>query len=173
MSLFGATKVKESIIGNIHKVKQIPGYSAYEIAVKHGFNGTEEEWLETLRGEPGRLESHSGFNANGYKVMNVANPTEKTDAVNLDYVNKNCMVKVWSQPLENSGNGYYSLTGFKNYAVLNVFLMNTQLRSRLHYSDGDGDRWQVYVTDSTGSPYDSPTPLFAFVFFIETYTQMI
>ena len=26
------------------------GLSAYEIAVEHGFQGTEEEWLESLRG---------------------------------------------------------------------------------------------------------------------------
>ena len=29
------------------------GYSAYEIAVKNGFEGTEEEWLESLKGAPG------------------------------------------------------------------------------------------------------------------------
>lgn len=29
------------------------GYSAYEIAVQHGFIGTEEEWLESLQGEQG------------------------------------------------------------------------------------------------------------------------
>lgn len=29
------------------------GSSAYEIAVKYGFNGTEEEWLASLKGEPG------------------------------------------------------------------------------------------------------------------------
>lgn len=29
------------------------GESAYEIAVKNGFEGTEEEWLESLKGEPG------------------------------------------------------------------------------------------------------------------------
>ncbi len=29
------------------------GYSAYEVAVQNGFVGTEEEWLESLRGEPG------------------------------------------------------------------------------------------------------------------------
>lgn len=29
------------------------GASAYEIAVEHGFEGTEEEWLESLKGEPG------------------------------------------------------------------------------------------------------------------------
>lgn len=30
------------------------GRSAYEIALAHGFSGTEEEWLESLRGENGR-----------------------------------------------------------------------------------------------------------------------
>ena len=29
------------------------GASAYEIAVKHGFEGTEEEWLESLKGADG------------------------------------------------------------------------------------------------------------------------
>lgn len=31
----------------------IQGRSAYEIAVANGFQGTEEEWLESLKGEPG------------------------------------------------------------------------------------------------------------------------
>ena len=31
----------------------ITGKSAYEIALMHGFNGTEEEWLESLQGEQG------------------------------------------------------------------------------------------------------------------------
>ena len=30
-----------------------PGKSAYEIAVEHGFVGTEEEWLESLKGQTG------------------------------------------------------------------------------------------------------------------------
>lgn len=29
------------------------GKSAYEIAVSHGFEGTEEEWLASLKGDPG------------------------------------------------------------------------------------------------------------------------
>ena len=29
------------------------GYSAYEIAVRNGFEGTESEWLQSLKGEPG------------------------------------------------------------------------------------------------------------------------
>lgn len=31
----------------------VRGASAYEIAVKNGFSGTEKEWLETLQGKPG------------------------------------------------------------------------------------------------------------------------
>lgn len=31
----------------------VPGASAYDIAVKHGFDGTEEDWLASLKGEPG------------------------------------------------------------------------------------------------------------------------
>ena len=30
------------------------GLSAYEIAVKNGFEGTEDEWLKSLKGEPGK-----------------------------------------------------------------------------------------------------------------------
>lgn len=29
------------------------GYSAYEIAQRHGYIGTEEEWLQSLKGEKG------------------------------------------------------------------------------------------------------------------------
>lgn len=33
------------------ELQSIHGKSAYEIAVEHGFEGTEEEWLESLRNE--------------------------------------------------------------------------------------------------------------------------
>lgn len=29
------------------------GLSAYEIALRHGFAGTEQQWLDSLKGEPG------------------------------------------------------------------------------------------------------------------------
>ena len=53
MSLLGTTKVKEALAGNIHKLGLIDGYSAYELAVKNGFKGTEKEWLASLKGEKG------------------------------------------------------------------------------------------------------------------------
>ena len=34
-------------------LKGDPGDSAYEIAVKNGYSGTETEWLESLQGEDG------------------------------------------------------------------------------------------------------------------------
>ncbi len=37
------------------------GYSAYDIAVLEGFSGTEEEWLETLKGERIELRNNNGI----------------------------------------------------------------------------------------------------------------
>lgn len=39
--------------GNIGALLARDGYSAYEVAVKNGFEGSEEEWLESLKGEKG------------------------------------------------------------------------------------------------------------------------
>lgn len=36
------------------------GYSAYELAVKNGFSGTEEEWLDSLHGRDGETTSVNG-----------------------------------------------------------------------------------------------------------------
>lgn len=43
-----------------------PGKSAYEIAVEHGFVGTEEEWLDSLVGPPGDITKESIETALGY-----------------------------------------------------------------------------------------------------------
>lgn len=39
-----------SVLNNV-VVERIEGLSAYEIAVNNGFEGTEEEWIESLKGE--------------------------------------------------------------------------------------------------------------------------
>lgn len=60
MNAMGEMEVKESLIGELHLLKEISGYSAYELAVKNGFKGTQKEWLESLtgpKGEPGRTEN--------------------------------------------------------------------------------------------------------------------
>lgn len=35
--------------GKVIEIPSLQGLSAYEIAVKNGFVGTEEEWLESLK----------------------------------------------------------------------------------------------------------------------------
>lgn len=43
--------LKATVIG--YGVRGLPGKSAYEIAQVHGFEGTEDEWLASLKGEQG------------------------------------------------------------------------------------------------------------------------
>lgn len=107
MSLEGTTKVKKALIGNIHLLKKVSGYSAYDLAVADGFKGTLKEWLASLKGDPGytpqkgtdyndgekgdpgTLENHSGIDALNLPVVNVADPTNDTDAVNKKYAEEN------------------------------------------------------------------------------------
>lgn len=50
MNLKGKAEGK-TLQGSINALKTINGYSAYELAVIHGFSGTEEEWLASLKGD--------------------------------------------------------------------------------------------------------------------------
>lgn len=36
------------------------GYSAYEVAVRNGYEGTEKEWLESLKGRDGGVATVNG-----------------------------------------------------------------------------------------------------------------
>lgn len=49
MSLFGEAS-GNTLKGQINRLTELRGYSAYEIALIHGYSGTEEEWLESLVG---------------------------------------------------------------------------------------------------------------------------
>lgn len=53
MSLKGTVGTKKELRGSAFVPEFIHGKSAYEIAVANGFEGTEEEWLESLHGEKG------------------------------------------------------------------------------------------------------------------------
>lgn len=52
-SLKGILPKQSSIRGAVTYPEKIYGKSAYEVAVMNGFEGTEEEWLESLKGEKG------------------------------------------------------------------------------------------------------------------------
>lgn len=54
MSLQGIAESKYKLRGEVAMPDMIRGKSAYEIAVMHGFKGSETEWLESLKGKDGK-----------------------------------------------------------------------------------------------------------------------
>lgn len=54
MSLKGSAESGGTLRGKLNHLHELRGYSAYEVAVINGFNGTEEEWLASLKGEKGQ-----------------------------------------------------------------------------------------------------------------------
>lgn len=98
------------------------GKSAYEVAVDNGFEGTEEEWLESLKGKgispalgniaqiniTGQLTTDYNVivDFNGSRLRRVKDPVEETDGVNKRYVDTALSGLVnesypacWEQPL--------------------------------------------------------------------------
>lgn len=55
MNLEGNLKPGQQISGSINSLSVLT-ISAYGIAVKHGFKGTEEEWLRSLEANPERIQ---------------------------------------------------------------------------------------------------------------------
>lgn len=55
-----------------------PGKSAYEIAVENGFEGTEQEWLESLKGKDGRDGEKGEDGKSAYEIA-VENGFEGTE----------------------------------------------------------------------------------------------
>ena len=60
------------------------GSSAYDIAVEHGFEGTEEEWLESLRGENGKDGEDGKDGADGEDGKDGENGETPTITINED-----------------------------------------------------------------------------------------
>ena len=64
MSIKGSAESRNVLRGSVDKLHTIHGKSAYEIAVIHGFEGTEEEWINSVvKGEPGETP-YIGENGN-------------------------------------------------------------------------------------------------------------
>lgn len=101
---------------------EFQGDTAYEIAVKNGFSGTEAEWLASLKGENGTFDTKLGdiqqinvtgklstdmdiiIDFHGSRVRGVTNPVLDTDAANKGYVDRAAAEYVvpsyWSSDVE-------------------------------------------------------------------------
>lgn len=53
----------------------VDGLSAYEIAKQNGFTGTEEEWLESIRGEKGESITGATVDSDGYLILTLSTDT--------------------------------------------------------------------------------------------------
>lgn len=74
--------------GNFVEVTAIVGRSAYQTAIKNGFKGTESEWLETLKGEPGHTPQKGVDYEDGVTPQKgVDYWTEEDKAEMCDYAN--------------------------------------------------------------------------------------
>jgi hypothetical protein len=63
--LVGTMAAKNSLSGNLNVVYGKDGKSAYEVALANGFEGTESEWLATLKGEKGERGNSGVFVGSG------------------------------------------------------------------------------------------------------------
>lgn len=67
MSVTGSVSGK-TLRGKAASPKEIQGFSAYEIAVINGFEGTEEEWLASLHGSKIVSTEYEGEDENGNNI---------------------------------------------------------------------------------------------------------
>ena len=67
MSLEGFIS-SQKVVGKINALDTLT-ITAYGVAVKNGFQGTEEEWLESLKGQSAQVYVGSGDMPDGYAVQ--------------------------------------------------------------------------------------------------------
>lgn len=69
--IVGTIATKGTMRGSLNVVYGKDGESAYELALLNGFEGTEEEWLASLKGEQGNpgIYIGSGDMPEGYNVQ--------------------------------------------------------------------------------------------------------
>lgn len=82
------------------------GKSAYDIAVEHGFKGSEQDYLDSLKGKDGYTPT-IGIDSNGYWVINGITTDVKATMQNdplfntltLDIDTKGCPIMDWGEEL--------------------------------------------------------------------------
>lgn len=110
---FTATISADSLsvdVNEIAGVKGDRGYSAYEIACQNGFEGTEEDWLASLRGERGvdGLSAYTIACQNGFKG------TEQ------EFTNMMICVQTYAEQAQKSSTDAYDAQILSEVAAINA-----------------------------------------------------
>lgn len=138
-------------------VHLLPGLSAYELAVKHGFEGTEEEWLASLQGGSIKYgtaeywEQHGDIIPKQAEFIIISDYSTYTDADgNIHYI-----------PAIKVGNGYSTVN---NLSVISGGSATDRLNHTLTIGDKvfDGSRdvvIEVYTGETTNEPVYARTAM--------------
>ena len=126
------------------------GASAYAIAVKNGFSGTESAWLSSLRGEDGNPGSNGADGTNGYSAYELAvkngfsgTETEWLLSLKGDHGNKG-----------EKGDPGYPFLIYKEYSSIDDFNVSDFPEIGLMFmikADG-ADTFPVYRYTGSGEP---------------------
>ena len=100
----------------------IKGESAYEIAVRNGFEGTETEWIASLKGEKGDAEATSSSNAAAYIIE-----TSNTD---------NNWYRIWSDGFVEQGGILITTSASSNTISLPIEMSSDLFNVDFHIVKG-------------------------------------
>ena len=130
------------------------GASAYEIAVKNGFVGTESEWLESLKGEPGK-DGEPGRDGVDGKDGKDGEPGEGASAfvVSFDYRgNYNVVLDKTFEEIRaayEAGNVVYARDG-----IGRVYTLTRTAANGIQFENMDGSMVkQLYVAPDPADTY--------------------
>ena len=113
--------------------------SAYQIAVNHGFEGTEEEWLESLKGEPYEL-TQSDVNLIREEVLDTLSPTltevnDRIDSLEEEHTDIYSKVSVLESAVAN----------FSKFEVVKVDTFEEMVDSNIIYLIPVDNHYDEYV----------------------------
>ena len=128
--------VRDPVTGKFIGITTIQGESAYQIAVRNGYTGTEEDWLASLKGDPGSLSSVATTTANGLM--------SSTDKSKLDGITESADAVSVSQTL-TSGTEVGSIT--VNGTATKLYAPK---HTQLTFTDVSASTW---VSDTTYTDY--------------------
>lgn len=124
MSLKGSAENNNVLIGKINRLEELRGYSAYEIALINGFEGTEEEWLESLVPDGG---NHAARHAKGGgdeltpAMIGAAPAVESTTYPGCYYRTVNGVTE-WINPPMTEGVAYRTTERYLGKAVYTMLI---------------------------------------------------
>ena len=149
MSTEGKAKNYIELRGSLSLPEAIHGKSAYEIAVMNGFDGTEAEWLETLKGGITKITlEHSDEFQSQYRIHFI-------DGSTFDYTVKNGKSLAVVEVISTTEDGGENVVRFSDGSALtvrngnrgsdgtSVYITRTEFTSEnggihtVHFSDGN------------------------------------